>query len=107
MASKLNTEFNYRYQVIGDTAWERIKTLKGFLEGTINVFHKHESDWKLSEIKHKNSDSIITYLHSHFTHNKICLDVLLVSGPADKIRKLLYEIEAINGVELVRFVSTP
>jgi len=26
MASKLNTEFNYRYQVIGDTAWERIKT---------------------------------------------------------------------------------
>jgi hypothetical protein len=31
MASKLNTEFNYRYQVIGDTPWEKIKTLQGFL----------------------------------------------------------------------------
>lgn len=33
MASPLNTEFNYRYQVIGNTPWERLKTLKGFLEG--------------------------------------------------------------------------
>jgi len=37
MASKLNTEFNYRYQVIGDTAWEKIKTLKGFLEGRMRA----------------------------------------------------------------------
>lgn len=33
MASPLNTEFNYRYQVHGNTPWERLKTLKGFLEG--------------------------------------------------------------------------
>ena len=37
MASKLNTEFNYRYQVIGDTPWEKIKTLKGFLEGRVRA----------------------------------------------------------------------
>lgn len=33
MATKLNSEFNYRTQVIGETVWEKIKTLKGFLEG--------------------------------------------------------------------------
>lgn len=33
MAAKLNTEFNYRYQVIGDTPWEKLKTLKGFWVG--------------------------------------------------------------------------
>lgn len=33
MPVKLNTEFNYRTQVIGETTWERIKTLQGFLEG--------------------------------------------------------------------------
>ena len=33
MPSKLNTEFNYRYQVMGETVWEKIKILKGFLEG--------------------------------------------------------------------------
>lgn len=37
MATKLNSEFNYRTQVIGETAWERIKTLKGFLEGRIRA----------------------------------------------------------------------
>jgi len=44
MASKLNTEFNYRYQVIGDTPWERIKTLKGFLEGRIRAQALEEVD---------------------------------------------------------------
>lgn len=33
MPSKLNSEFNYRTQVIGETPWEKIKTLLGFLEG--------------------------------------------------------------------------
>ena len=42
MASKLNTEFNYRYQVIGDTPWEKIKTLKGFLEGRIRALALEE-----------------------------------------------------------------
>lgn len=37
MPSKFNSEFNYRYQVIGETVWEKIKTLKGFYEGRIRV----------------------------------------------------------------------
>jgi hypothetical protein len=31
--TKLNSEFNYRYQVIGETVWEKIKTLQGFMDG--------------------------------------------------------------------------
>tara|TARA_R110000803_G_scaffold154585_1_gene219343 strand:+ start:783 stop:1388 length:606 start_codon:yes stop_codon:yes gene_type:complete len=37
MASKFNSEFNYRYQVIGHTPWEKIKTLQGFLEGRLGT----------------------------------------------------------------------
>ena len=37
MAQKFNTEFNYRYQVIGCTPWEKIKTLTSFLEGRIRA----------------------------------------------------------------------
>lgn len=37
MASKYNSEFNYRYQVKGETPWEKIKTLQGFLEGRISA----------------------------------------------------------------------
>jgi hypothetical protein len=31
--AKLNSEFNYRYQVIGETLWKKIETLQGFLDG--------------------------------------------------------------------------
>ena len=49
MASKLNTEFNYRYQVIGDTAWEKIKTLQGFLVGRVRAAVLEE----VSELKYQ------------------------------------------------------
>ena len=42
MPQKFNSEFNYRYQVIGNTPWEKIKTLKGFLEGRIRAMALEE-----------------------------------------------------------------
>ena len=58
MAQKLNTEFNYRYQVIGDTPWEKIKTLKGFLEGRIRAQALEE----VSRLKHQAKLSKLNHL---------------------------------------------
>jgi hypothetical protein len=58
MAQKFNTEFNYRYQVIGDTPWERIKTLKGFLEGRIRAQALEE----VGKLKHQAKLSKLKYL---------------------------------------------
>ena len=58
MAQKLNTEFNYRYQVIGNTPWERIKTLKGFLEGRIRALALEE----VGKLKHQAKLSKLNYL---------------------------------------------
>ena len=57
MAQKFNSEFNYRYQVIGCTPWEKIKTLKGFLEGRLRAAATEEAgklkyQAKLSKLKH-------------------------------------------------------
>jgi hypothetical protein len=49
MASKLNTEFNYRYQVIGETPWAKIETLKGFLVGRKRAAVLEE----VSKLKHE------------------------------------------------------
>ena len=49
MPTKLNSEFNYRYQVIGETVWEKIKTLKGFYEGRIRTSHGEE----ISKMRYK------------------------------------------------------
>jgi hypothetical protein len=57
MPQKLNTEFNYRYQTLGDTPWAKIQNLKGFLEGRVRavaletVTHlKHDA--KVAELEH-------------------------------------------------------
>ena len=49
MPVKLNTEFNYRTQVIGETPWEKIKTLRGFLEGRLRAAALE----KVAELKYK------------------------------------------------------
>lgn len=67
MASNLNSEFNYRYQVIGSTPWEKLKTLKGFLEGRKRAAAlekvaelKHKA--KLEELKHLKSISALPHV---------------------------------------------
>jgi hypothetical protein len=57
MASNLNSEFNYRYQVIGNTPWEKLKTLQGFLVGRKRAAVLEEVadlkyQAKLEELKH-------------------------------------------------------
>jgi len=66
MASKLNTEFNYRYQVIGETPWAKIETLKGFLVGRKRAavleevsMLKHQA--KIEELK--NAESLKSLPH--------------------------------------------
>jgi hypothetical protein len=57
MASNLNSEFNYRYQVMGSTPWEKLKHLQNFLVGRKRAAVleqcsqlKHQA--KLEELKH-------------------------------------------------------
>jgi hypothetical protein len=61
--SKLNSEFNYRYQVIGETAWAKIQTLQGFLDGRIRAAALEEvadlkyraKVWELQDLKDNNA----------------------------------------------------
>jgi hypothetical protein len=55
--SKLNSEFNYRYQVQGETVWAKIQTLNGFLKGRIRASKleqvgKLKYQAKIEELKH-------------------------------------------------------
>jgi len=60
MASNLNSEFNYRYQVMGSTPWEKLKHLQNFLVGRKRAAVleqcselKHQA--KLAELEHLKS----------------------------------------------------
>jgi hypothetical protein len=58
--SKLNSEFNYRYQVIGETVWAKIQTLHGFLDGRLRA----EVLEKVSELKYKAKIAELEHLKS-------------------------------------------
>jgi hypothetical protein len=67
MPSKLNSEFNYRYQVEGNTPWEKIKILKGFLEGRKHAVHlervsemKYEA--KKAELEHAKQSNALAHV---------------------------------------------
>ena len=57
MPERFNSEFNYKYQVMGCTPWEKIKTLKSFLEGRVRAATGEEisrlsHDVLLAEMEH-------------------------------------------------------
>ena len=65
--AKLNSEFNYRYQVIGETVWEKIKTLQGFLDGRkraaiLETVSDLKSKAKYAELKHLKSIDALPHI---------------------------------------------
>ena len=58
MPSKFNSEFNYRYQVLGNTPWAKIKILRGFLEGRVRAAAGEE----LSYLQHNAKIAELDYL---------------------------------------------
>ncbi len=64
--AKLNTRFNYMYQVVGETPWERIKTLKGFLAGRKRAAAGEESAKMRIEAKRlelENAKLVLPHVH--------------------------------------------
>lgn len=97
MASKLNSEFNYRYQVIGDTPWERIKTLKGFLEGRIRAAALQE----VGKIRQQASIAKLKYLQNEgkgLEHEILELKANMLE--AESGRKIAEEAYELNKKEI-------
>jgi hypothetical protein len=65
--AKLNSEFNYKYQVIGETVWKKIETLQGFLDGRkraaiLETVADLKSKAKYAELKHLKSIDALPHI---------------------------------------------
>jgi hypothetical protein len=65
--AKLNSEFNYRYQVIGETVWKKIETLHGFLDGrkraaVLETVSDLKSKAKYAELEHLKSIDALPHI---------------------------------------------
>jgi CopG family nickel-responsive transcriptional regulator len=71
------------------------------IAGTITLVydhHKHGLQEDLTGYQHEHYRSIISTQHVHLDHHN-CLEVLLVRGPADKIRKMADRLIGAKGVK--------
>jgi len=97
MASKLNTEFNYRYQVIGDTAWEKIKTLKGFLEGRVRAAVLEE----VSELKYQSKVAKLKRLENESGLQEDILELKAEIMETESHQQTAHEAYRLNEAEIV------
>jgi hypothetical protein len=85
--AKLNSEFNYRYQVIGETVWTKIKTLQGFMDGRkraaalekVNELKVKASYEKLKYLKEKNAP-----MHEILEHEA---NIVEMESALDEVKK--------------------
>ena len=96
MASKLNTEFNYRYQVIGDTAWEKIKTLKGFLEGRVRAAVLEQ----VSELKYQSKLAKLKRLENETGLQEDILELKAEIMETESHQQTAYEAYRLNEAEI-------
>jgi CopG family nickel-responsive transcriptional regulator len=78
--------------------WET-KDIK--VAGTISIIYDHDIHGlvdKLLDIQHHFHDIIISTLHIHFDE-KNCLEVLVIKGKVERIKKLYDEISSIKWVK--------
>ncbi|HAL92613.1 MAG TPA: nickel-responsive transcriptional regulator NikR [Verrucomicrobia bacterium] len=71
------------------------------IAGTITLVYDHHArnlQAKLTDLQHGAEGMIVSVMHVHLSHHD-CLEVLVVRGPADKVRELADRLAAVRGVK--------
>ncbi len=79
----------------------RARRGKQEIAGTITLVYDHHArnlQAKLTDIQHDSEGLIVSVMHVHLSHHD-CLEVLVVRGPADKVRVLADRLAAVRGVK--------
>ena len=81
-----------------------IDKMDGMVEGVIIILHDHSVESEVSKIRHSNMELIKSFMHTDFNERtKTCCDVLFISGQAENIKKLLFDLGVVKNVNEVKF----
>lgn len=71
------------------------------IAGAITLVYDHHArnlQARLTELQHDAEGLIVSVMHVHLSHHD-CLEVLVVRGPADRVRELADRLAAVRGVK--------
>ncbi len=80
-------------------------TLKGITNAVLLVKHDEKYAEEILAIRHEHQTLIETHLHTHL-ENHSCLELFVLKGKAEQIRKLANDLETSKRTELVKLVVT-
>jgi len=78
------------------------------IAGTVTLVYDHHKPHvqeALTDIQHDHHDVIVSTLHVHLDHDN-CLEVLVVRGRADEVRKIADRLFAAKGVKHAKLTIT-
>lgn len=80
---------------------EEVQKDKGNVLGTVTLIYDHDvtniAD-KINETQHHHHQHIVSCLHIHLTES-VCMEVVVVRGPAHKVREIADRLTALKGVQ--------
>ena len=79
--------------------------LKGEKECILLVIHNKEAEHDVTLAKHEFDDIISTQIHNNLKGGK-CLEVFLLSGPAERIKKMVRSFETNRKIEYAKLIVT-
>ncbi len=90
-----------------NTYYQWMSDVKGQRQGVITMVYDHEQRGLLqvlTEIQHEYRNEIQASLHSHVTHEK-CLEVILLKGDGETLKRIAEQLMAQKGVESVKLTT--
>ncbi len=79
--------------------------LVGMVEGVLVVVHETHNSKDLDHIRHDFRELIYTQIHSHLKNEK-CLEVFIINGDAEDVRRLIMDFRSTDDLEYVKFVQS-
>ncbi len=83
---------------------DRTKPVGQHIHGSITIVYAHDKEARISDARHAFHDVVLSMMHTH-CEPELCMDVLIVGGPADRITTLTETLERMRDVERCRLVT--
>ena len=75
--------------------------IEGVVDAVLMVKHAEKHSEKISELRHQYQSLIQTHLHTHL-ENHACLELFMLKGQAEKVKKMFHDFEVSKRVQLVK-----
>ncbi len=81
------------------------RKMVGHVDGVLIVVNEMGGSEDIDEIYHNNQSMIRTHIHNHIGQDK-CMNLLIMSGDAPDINKVLSSLEKMDGINYMKFIQS-